>query len=352
MATDAEIRAAGSLYIPQQKYLQSPYQFNKPVVEEIEESEAPSFGIPNTNAFTNSGENNFNRSFSNNPYTAQTGYKTNRVSDYSGYLPGTRPEPSKFEPAINLFKRGLGMAIPGGNFLMGMAENNSRENRLNATDNAFIDMQLANQEQNLKGVGNLANQDAYGYGKVGFGNNYAAKVRERADIARAKAKENINNIDYEVRPIDAYYLEKEKEFKDIEDKVAQNDLMRRAAIIDKIRNAKPTGIFDPKFNIHNDAGDKTRQAAADKMQSENRQNETGGYQAGYGSDFMDGPSETIGGQNEGLGGQQGGAGGTATMGSSKDGGLIGHGGKGGRPKPGYFFGGRVNFKNGGLASIL
>jgi len=55
MATDQEIRDRGIKFLPQQKYLQSPYQFNEPVVEEIEESEAPSFGIPNTNAFTNSG---------------------------------------------------------------------------------------------------------------------------------------------------------------------------------------------------------------------------------------------------------------------------------------------------------
>ena len=36
----------------------------------------------------------------------------------------------------------------------------SRENRLNATDNAFIDMQLANQEQNRTGGGNLTTQDS------------------------------------------------------------------------------------------------------------------------------------------------------------------------------------------------
>jgi hypothetical protein len=52
---------------------------------------------------------------------------------------------------------------------------------------------------------------------------------------------------------------------------------------------------------------------------------------------------------------------TSFSGSSKDGGLIGYGGKSGTPvyqqyfnggRAGYFFGGRVSFKNGGLASIL
>jgi hypothetical protein len=77
--------------------------------------------------------------------------------------------------------------------------------------------------------------------------------------------------------------------------------------------------------------EQARQASANALQASNRSRGTGGYQAGYGSDFMDGPSGTIGGQNQGLGGQQGKAGGTATMGSSAMGGIIGHGGTGGRP---------------------
>ena len=65
-----------------------------------------------------------------------------------------------------------------------------------------------------------------------------------------------------------------------------------------------------------DAEQKAREDRAREMQAQNRADNTGGYQAGYGRDFMDGPSGTIGGQNQGLGGQQGKAGGTATMGSS------------------------------------
>ena len=48
MATDQEIRDKGFKYIPQQKYLQSPFELpenQEPVVNE---------GIVNTNAFTNS----------------------------------------------------------------------------------------------------------------------------------------------------------------------------------------------------------------------------------------------------------------------------------------------------------
>ena len=50
MATDQEIRDAGLKYIPQQKYLQNPYEL--PVAPPVEDG-----GITNTNAFTNSGGN-------------------------------------------------------------------------------------------------------------------------------------------------------------------------------------------------------------------------------------------------------------------------------------------------------
>ena len=53
MATDAEIRARGIKYLPPQKYLQNPYEFP------VEETPPVSGGITNTNAFTG-GSNDFN----------------------------------------------------------------------------------------------------------------------------------------------------------------------------------------------------------------------------------------------------------------------------------------------------
>ena len=55
MATDQEIRDAGLLYIPKQKYLQNPY--NLPIAPDPV-APVPG-GITNTNAFNNSGGNNF-----------------------------------------------------------------------------------------------------------------------------------------------------------------------------------------------------------------------------------------------------------------------------------------------------
>ncbi len=54
MATDQEIRDAGFKYIPQQQYLLSPFEI--PTAEEPVTNQ----GIVNTNAFANSGGNNFN----------------------------------------------------------------------------------------------------------------------------------------------------------------------------------------------------------------------------------------------------------------------------------------------------
>ena len=62
----------------------------------------------------------------------------------------------------------------------------------------------------------------------------------------------------------------------------------------------------------------------------NKESNTGGYQAGYGNDFMDGP------QGAGRGNKSSDKGGSDTMGSHADGGRVG-----------YFFGGRVNYKAGG-----
>ena len=74
MATDQEIRDAGLLYIPKQKYLQDPYNLSTPPPPP-----PPDGGITNTNAFANSGNDGFsvynpdpnsivNRTYNPRPY--------------------------------------------------------------------------------------------------------------------------------------------------------------------------------------------------------------------------------------------------------------------------------------------
>ena len=77
MATDAEIRAAGLYAVPKNKYLQNEFQLP---TEEVEE-ETESFGIPNTNAFTNSGDNNFSGyNFDNNSFQNIVDARQNRLN--------------------------------------------------------------------------------------------------------------------------------------------------------------------------------------------------------------------------------------------------------------------------------
>ena len=108
-----------------------------------------------------------------------------------------------------------------------------------------------------------------------------------------------------------------------------------------------------KIDKINELIEQQKQAAIDKFEQEkkaagiaamaaqNKANNTGGYQygtqgggSGAGSDFMEGKGTS------------------AEMGSTKDGGIIGHGGTGGRPAYGgsvksYFKGGVVSLRNGG-----
>jgi hypothetical protein len=326
MATDAEIRAAGLYAVPEQRFLQNEFQL--PTNEVIEE-ETESFGIPNTNAFTNSGGGGGENNFFNSPYTAQTGYKTNRVSDYSGYLPGTRPEPSKFQPAMDLIGKGIGMAIPGGNFLMGLAKNQSRENRLSATDNAFIDMQLANQEQSMHGGGNLTNQDRYGYNKVSAFGNYADLVSKNAAAGLAKPKNERTDFDN-------YFIQKGEEEEDINNQIAANNALRQKSIANKIREQIKAGTAtDPGAALHSELG-------SGRVTSSVIQGEGGGNTPGTSRASDHG--------GVGLGHNAGNVRSANAAGTGSAQSYNQHLRSGGRA--GYFFGGRVNFKDGGLASIL
>tara|TARA_R110000787_G_scaffold2087_5_gene8613 strand:+ start:347 stop:1723 length:1377 start_codon:yes stop_codon:yes gene_type:complete len=246
MATDAEIRAAGLYAVPQQKYLQNPFQLP---TEEEEVTE--SFGIPQTNAFTNSG-NNFG-SLADSPYTANLtpeGYENFRTSyGTTGYLPGKEPKPSKFQPALDLIGKGIGMAIPGSNFLMGMAGKLDNFKNLSAQDKAFAEMQMAGQEQNIHG-GNLSNQDRYGYNKRSMFGNYADTVSKHYSTALKKQErgEKLTNFD-------KYFLEKGKEQDASNQKTEDNESERLKYYSKKINQANQKGIqLNPGAALHSDLG--------------------------------------------------------------------------------------------------
>ena len=244
---DQEIYDKVSKFMPQSKYLRSAPTFTAPTTEE---EVTETFGIPNTNAFTNSGgDNDFNRSFSNNPYTAQPSgsFVTNRTGyGTSGYLSGTEPEETFMDKAGGLIKKGIGMAIPGGNFLMGMAGKLDNFKNLSAQDKAFIEMQMGNQEQSMYG-GNLANQDRYGYNKRSMFGNYSNVVADRVAIANERIAAG-----KELRDIDNYYLEKQKEEDDIKGQIDFNNFVKQRMTANNIRKQIKEGTIDEGFNIHTD----------------------------------------------------------------------------------------------------
>ena len=108
------------------------------------------------------------------------------------------------DKAGNLIARGIGAAIPGGNFLLGMVDKLDRFDDLSAQDKAFAEMQMGINEQSMYG-GNLPNQDRYGYNKRSMLGNYANVVAERVAIAKKREDDNLP-----LRPIDNYYLQKQK----------------------------------------------------------------------------------------------------------------------------------------------
>ena len=116
---DKERYDAGNKYMPMDRFL---LNYQTPTTDVEEEEVTTSYGIPNTNAFINSGaEGGGSRPTSVfSPYTAnlnQGDFVTNRTNyGNTGYIQGTEPEENYMNKIGGLIKTGIGMAIPGGNF--------------------------------------------------------------------------------------------------------------------------------------------------------------------------------------------------------------------------------------------
>jgi len=244
-------------FIPQEQYRLGPY----PNIHEGEEEVTQGSGIPYTNAFTNSGGSNDNAA-ALGAYTGRTynpeSYITN-LGTSGRYIKGTEPEESYMSKIGGMIKSGIGMAIPGGNFLMNMAGKLDNFKNLSPADQEFARQQMNFQEQSVHPGGNLDNQDRYGYNKRSMFGNYADKVKERADIARQKAFENKDDPDYVPRDIDQYYLDKEEEQETLTNQMDFNDLVRNWQASKQLQK---TGILEKKFqqpsyDVHGDGATTT-----------------------------------------------------------------------------------------------
>ena len=241
---DQDIYTGGDHFIPQQQYRLGNFNTTVPTTETQQVNQ--SYGVPYTGAFTNSNVNRDNNRAALGPYTAQPSgnYVTNRTAyGSSGYLRGTEPEENYMQKIGGMIKSGIGMAIPGGNFLMNMAGKLDNFKNLSPADQEFARQQMSFDEQSVHPGGrNIGGKDRYGYNKRSMFGNYADKVKERADIAREFAEKYKDDPKYKPRDIDQYYLDKEEEQKNLINQMKINDrkILRYSA--DKLRAQQAKGI--------------------------------------------------------------------------------------------------------------
>jgi len=211
----------------------------------------------------------------------------------------------KIQQGLGSFKDKVGSAIGtlSGFGPIGMALNAmDRFDTLSPADRQFIEMNMGYIGPTVFGENTSGlSKDPYGINTRSALGNYADYVEDyNTDYTEEELAEMSKFRQQKI----AYYKEKQKELKEIKE---QKEAEARAE--------------------------------AQAIQDRNRAEGTGGYQAGYGSDFMEGRE----GASEGLGASD--KGGSDTMGSSKDGGIIGYGGTSGTPR-------YQQFMDGGLADML
>jgi len=375
MATDQEIRDAGFKYVPQQKYLLNPF--------ELPENQEPvtNSGIVNTNAFTGGGGGGFGvfnpdpNSIVNRDY--QPNYDYRRFSEY-GSDPSTmnikqmdmnqnyfyEPPPSKMEgllsmlPYVGSLTRGakfLGNQISpylpvnrrsilenelGGKGIMvdnigrivqGQGDYNTAENIMagynaNNLTQKSVDKRQGTIEKTLADKYKMSTTDIDAV-KAG---TYKGPV-ESDLIDRYKALNEFGNtLDLTNTRTDKIYdFEKDEKEKKKDSTIIGRYLTKKkekkaikAAKDDKDSSGSNNVIITPSNNKTGGGGYVQPKGSYDTDKS------TGGS----------GDHRTMSSRSYDTDKSTGGSGDHRTM------------AKGGRA--GYFFGGRVNFKNGGLASIL
>jgi len=351
MATDQEIRDAGLLYVPKQKYLQDPYNLSTPPPPP-----PPDGGITNTNAFTGSGGDNFsvynpdpnsisNRDYNPRPYydaTYEDTFGTNLGDPEALTATGARfAEPNtKMSGILNMIP-GAGIARFLGNQIGPYIPPNRR---------AIMENQLSGQGIMVNDIGQIVQGDgAYDdiSGRNVMAGYNANKITAKTfddRIAEATLKMN-DDGPYKQKRLDAleaakadflaaqgktktiYDFEEEEKKKKKKDTVvgrfitkkkeakATKDAQAAQAVeLQKLKDAKAATYYTPDGTSGGGAGQGIDISNAGNIRSSdnNFQGDSGPTTQqesdyGYGSDF----------------------------------GFA----KGGRA--GYFFGGRVNYKTGG-----
>ena len=360
MATDQEIRDAGFKYIPQQQYLLNPFQLpenQEPVVNQ---------GIVNTNAFTGGGGGGFNvynpdpnsivnREYDPRPYydaTYEDTFGTNLGDPAALTATGAEfyePPPSKMEGLLSMVPY-LGSLTRGAKFLGDQISPFLPVNRRSILEN-----QLSGQGVMVNDIGQIVQgEGAYNTaGNIMSGYNASRMTADTFD-KRIDAIKNrkIDQTDASRERIAAIEAAKAN-FLDAQGKTDtiydfeedEKEKKKKDTIIGKYitkRNEKKA------IKAAKDAEAAAAAAAAAASGGSGRSYDAPG---GVRSSDYNQAANIAGGGGGSKATYQGKTARERTYdGSGTKQGYSQHYARGGRA--GYFFGGRVNFKNGGLASLF
>ena len=319
MATDAEIRAAGLYAVPQSRYLQNEFQLptNTPVEEDTE-----SFGIPQTQAFTNSGGNNYTGGFNNNSFQQAVDARQrnlNKPTDTSTFMGRTMGKVKDFmnpQSSNEIMKSGYQEPRFQPGIIGTMLGKIDNYRNLPRADQAFISQNMGYTGPTVFGENNS------GLGKDEFGINTRSAFGNYAEYVDKMNKDSEDMTDEEFKDYVNTFkgLEKRKKLVYREKKIERDNLQEQKKLADlkafedqKTRSGTTSGANDGRYENINDR-DRGGQGAfkedTTSMRSAGKSYEDAKGNVGYSR-------------------------------GRKDGGRIG-----------YFFGGRVNYKNGGLAGLL
>ena len=345
MATDQEIRDAGLLYIPKQKYLQDPYNLSTPPPPP-----PPDGGITNTNAFNNSGNDGFSvynpdpNTISNQNYKPNYDYR--RFSEYDSdpsiddikqmdinqnYF--YKPPPSKLQGLMSMIP-GAGIARFLGNQIGGMLPTNRR---------GMLENQLGSRGVLVNNIGQIVQGDG-AYDDVSGRNVMAGYNPEKMTaktfddrIAEATLKMD-DDGPYKQKRLDALeaakanFLKTQKKANKIYDfEEEEKNKNKNKNIIKRFITKKKETKSAADAKTAADAQDAQAAAVAN-------QNKVEAYTGQPMSDYRQSRPQS----------EQNYTGGDTNSNPSTPGAQDSFSNKSGMGRTGYFFGGRVNYKIGGV----
>ena len=383
MATDAEIRAQGINFLSPQRYLQNPYQL--PTEEVVEETGG---GIPQTQAFTNSGGDGFSstgNAFGYGSPVSEVNVRTFNPRSLPGAMtPGGQNANTVYNQAFKdlndpslkgmsndfVGKKAQDVMDYANESIMDYRQNYGAQGQYNSPYEDSIDLgyqgTLGNKGMLNRFKNTIGQAAKFAGGLLPFPLNIATKFLPKGDdngpgggTYGIAGLSDDKKAAYNALAGQGYLFGGQQGFKTLTGKnfQATNYVPNQLEMYEKLKDEKELTMFQKKQLQEASAVYKATQVQKEKQ--ENKAAQAAVRETNLASQGKSDPNDQ---SRTGSSGRRPGSGsgptqadsGGPTGGYSYDrGGREGFGyglKEGGRA--GYFFGGRVSFKNGGLASIL